>query len=111
MPGCSITLRQSPSTVLPRSWRSWWIKPNPRPCEDGSLVLGNLMIAAYAIGVGSCWIHRAKQVFEFEEGKALLKRWGLSENYVGVGFCILGYAAGEAPKPAARKEGYVIKAT
>ena len=86
-------------------------KTKPTPLEDGSLVLGNLMLAAYAIGVGSCWIHRAKQVFEFEEGKALLKRWGLSENYVGVGFCILGYTAGEAPKPAARKEDYIIKAT
>ncbi|MDR2796734.1 MAG: nitroreductase family protein [Treponema sp.] len=86
-------------------------KTKPTPLEDGSLVLGNLMLAAYAIGVGSCWIHRAKQVFEFEEGKALLKRWGLSEDYVGVGFCILGYAAGEAPKPAPRKEGYIIKAT
>jgi nitroreductase len=86
-------------------------KTKPTPLEDGSLVLGNLMIAAHAIGVGSCWIHRAKQVFEFEEGKALLKKWGLSENYEGVGFCILGYAAGEVPKPAVRKEGYIIRAS
>ncbi|MDR2397859.1 MAG: nitroreductase [Spirochaetaceae bacterium] len=83
----------------------------PTPLEDGSLVMGNLMLATHAVGVGSCWIHRAKQVFEFDEGKALLKKWGLSEHYVGVGFCILGYAAGEAPKPAPRKAGYVIKAT
>ncbi|MDR1302146.1 MAG: nitroreductase [Treponema sp.] len=86
-------------------------KTKPTPLEDGSLVLGNLMIAAYAIGVSSCWINRAKQVFEFEEGKALLKKWGLSEHYEGVGFCILGYAAGEVPKPAARKEGYIIRAS
>ncbi|MDR1955581.1 MAG: nitroreductase family protein [Treponema sp.] len=82
----------------------------PTPLEDGSLVIGNLMLAASAIGVGSCWIHRAKQVFEFEEGKGLLKKWGLSEHYVGVGFCILGYAAGDPPKPADRKAGYIIKA-
>jgi nitroreductase len=80
------------------------------PLEDGSLVLGNLQNAAWAIGVGSCWIHRAKQVFESEDGKALLKKWGLdSGTYVGVGFCILGYIAGERPKPAARKPDYIIR--
>ncbi len=63
--------------------------------EDGSLVLGNLMNAAYSMGIGSCWIHRAYQVFESEEGKALLKEWGIPETYAGVGHCILGYADGE----------------
>jgi nitroreductase len=82
----------------------------PTYVEDGSLVLGNIQSAASAIGLGACWIHRAKQVFESEDGKALLKEWGLdSNNFVGVGFCILGYAAGERPKPAPRKEGYIIK--
>lgn len=59
--------------------------------EDGSLVLGNLMNAAHSIGIGSCWIHRAKEEFESEAGKALLKEWNIPNNYVGIGHCILGY--------------------
>lgn len=78
--------------------------------EDGSLVLGTMMLAASSIGVGSCWIHRAKEVFDSEEGKAYLKKWGIPENYAGVGHCILGYpvkdAAGKA-KP--RKEDYIVR--
>jgi nitroreductase len=85
-------------------------KTKGTPVEDGSLVLGNLMNAAFALGVGSCWVHRAKEVFEREEGRAFLKTWGLDNgDYVGIGFCLLGYAAREA-KPAARKEGYIIRA-
>ena len=76
--------------------------------EDGSLVMGNLMNAAYALGVDSCWIHRAKEVFELEEGKALKKAWGVPESYVGVGNCILGYHAGEYPAAKPRKEDRVI---
>jgi nitroreductase len=76
--------------------------------EDGSLVLGNLMQAAYDIGVGSCWIHRARQMFESEEGKALLRKWGLREDLIGVGNCILGYAD-EIPAPKPRREGRIIK--
>ena len=56
--------------------------------EDGSLVLGNLMNAAYSLGLGSCWIHRAKEEFETEEGKELLKEWNIPENYVGIEMCI-----------------------
>jgi nitroreductase len=78
------------------------------PVEDGSLVLGTLLNAAYALGVGSCWIHRAKEVFESPDGKDFLKQWGLSDSHRGVGFCILGYPA-EDPKPAPRKDGYIIK--
>lgn len=77
--------------------------------EDGCLVMGNLMNAAYAVGLDSCWIHRAKEVFAGEEGKALMKEWGVPETYVGIGHCILGYAACEHPAPAPRKEGYVIR--
>ena len=76
--------------------------------EDGSLVLGNLMNAAYEIGVGSCWIHRARQMFESDEGKALLKKWGLREDLIGVGNCILGYPD-EDPAPKPRREGRIIK--
>ena len=68
--------------------------------QDGSLVMGNLMNAAAAIGLGSCWINRAKEEFETEEGKALLKKWGIEGDYIGVGHCILGYPA-EEPRPAA----------
>lgn len=75
---------------------------------DGSLVMGNLMNAAYALGVDSCWIHRAKEVFNSDEGKALLKEWGIEGDYEGIGNCILGYAADEAPaQRPARKEGYI----
>ena len=77
--------------------------------QDGSLVMGNLMNAASAIGLGSCWINRAKEVFETEEGKALLKKWGVEGNYVGVGNCILGYAD-EAPEMKPRKANYVYYA-
>lgn len=76
--------------------------------EDGTLVLGNLMNAAYEIGVGSCWIHRAQQMFESEEGKALLRKWGLREDLRGVGNCILGYPD-EDPAPKPRREGRIIK--
>lgn len=76
--------------------------------EDGSLVLGNLMNAAYEIGVGSCWIHRARQMFESEEGKELLRKWGLREDLIGVGNCILGYPD-EDPAPKPRREGRIIK--
>ena len=76
--------------------------------ENGSLVLGNLMNGAYAVGLGSCWIHRAKQTFETEEGKALLKKWGLPEHLVGTGNCILGYAE-ETPDARPRKEGRILK--
>ena len=77
--------------------------------ENGSLVLGNLMNAAHAVGLGSCWIHRAKQMFETEEGKALLRKWGLPEHLRGVGNCILGYPACDHPSPAPRKEGRIVK--
>ena len=76
--------------------------------EDGSLVLGNLMNAAHSLGLGSCWIHRAKECFDTPEGKALLKKWGVPENYRGVGNCILGYAE-EEPEAKPRKSGRIIK--
>ncbi len=80
----------------------------PTCVEDGSLVMGNLMNAAAAIGVGSCWIHRARQEFDSPEGKALLKRWGLSDSMIGIGHCILGYPA-EKPEAKPRKEGLIVK--
>lgn len=76
--------------------------------EDGSLVLGNLMNAASSLGIGSCWIHRAKEELETEEGKELLKKWNITENYVGIGHCILGYPNENPHSPKPRKEDYSI---
>lgn len=79
---------------------------NKNAVKDGSLVMGNLMNAASAIGLGSCWINRADAVFASEEGKALLKKWGIEGDYIGIGNCILGYPDEEREmKP--RKENYV----
>lgn len=75
---------------------------------DGSLVMGNLMLAAHELGVGSCWIHRAKEEFETEWGKELLKSLGIEEEYEGIGHCALGYAEGNIPKTAPRKENRVF---
>ena len=77
--------------------------------EDGSLVIGNLMLAASTLGVGSCWIHRARQEFDSPEGKALLKKWGLPESYIGVGHCILGYPAAAPAAPKPRKDNYILR--
>ncbi len=74
---------------------------------DGSLVMQNLMMAAHSLGLGSCWIHRAKEVFETPEGKEILKDLGITGDYEGVGNCIVGYADGEYPKLKPRKENYV----
>lgn len=76
--------------------------------EDGSLVMGNLMEAAHAVGLGSCWIHRAREVFDSPEGKELLRTWGLSDNLRGVGNCILGYAD-DSPEAKPRLEGRIVK--
>lgn len=77
--------------------------------ENGSLVMGNLMNAAHALGVDSCWIHRAREVFSGEEGKKMKEEWGVPESYVGIGHCILGYRSGEYPAAKPRKEGFVVK--
>ncbi|MBC3537714.1 nitroreductase [Megasphaera hominis] len=71
---------------------------------DGSLVMGNLMLAAYSEGIGSCWIHRAKEEFELPYGKELLKKLGIEGEWEGIGHCVLGYADCPHPEAAARKE-------
>ena len=81
----------------------------PTHVYDGSLVMGNLMLAAHALGLGSCWIHRAKEEFDTDEGKAILAELGLEGDYEGIGHCILGYAA-EVPEPKPRLEGRVLLA-
>lgn len=76
---------------------------------DGSLVMANMMIAAHSLGLGSCWIHRAKEEFESEEGKQILRDLGVSDEYEGIGHCILGYPADDALKPqVARKDDYIV---
>ena len=80
----------------------------PTWIDDGSLVMGNLLNAAHAIGLGSCWINRAREYYDTAEGKELLKKWGVPETYRGVGNCILGYAE-EEPAPKDRLDGRIIK--
>ena len=77
--------------------------------EDGSLVIGNMLAAAHSLGVGSCWIHRARQEFELPEGKALMQKWGVDARYAGVGHCILGYAAAEPAPAKARKADFIVR--
>ena len=83
-------------------------KSVPTHVYDGSLVMGNLMAAAHALGLGSCWIHRAKETFELPEGRALLEKLGIEGEYEGIGNCIVGYADEEREaKP--RKQNYVYR--
>lgn len=80
----------------------------PNRVYDGSLVMGNLMLAAHALGLGSCWIHRAKEEFEMEEYKSLLASLGMAGEFEGIGHCALGYVDGELPLAAPRKENRVF---
>ena len=84
-------------------------KAVPTYIYDGSLVMGNMMNAAADLGIGSCWIHRAKQEFESEEGKAILQSLGIEGDYEGIGHLVLGYPAKPAAEPAPRKENYVYR--
>ena len=74
---------------------------------DGSLVMGNLMLAAHSLGLGSIWIHRAKQEFESDEGKEILKQLGIEGEWEGIGHCAVGYVEGDTPAAAKRKDGRV----
>lgn len=80
----------------------------PTYVYDGSLVMGNLMLAAHALGIGSCWIHRAKEESETTELQELLhETLGIEGDYVGIGHCVIGYSAEEPRQAPPRKEGYV----
>lgn len=81
----------------------------PTAVYDGSLVLGNMMLAAYAEGLGSCWIHRAREEFDSDEGKAILHDLGVEGDYEGVGHLIVGYADGAEPEAKPRREGRVLR--
>ena len=78
------------------------------PLCDAALAMGNMMNAAYSLGIGTCWIHGEKEMFETEEGKSLMKKWGVGEEYIGVGSIALGYADCEHPKAPKRREDRVV---
>lgn len=78
--------------------------------DDGALVMGNLLNAAHAVGVDSCFIYRAREVFGSDEGRALMNEWGVPKSYEGIGNCVLGYGAlGGIKEAAPRKENYVVR--
>lgn len=78
-------------------------KEHPNRVYDGSLVMGNMMLAAHSMGIGSCWIHRAKEVMETEEGKAILRSVGLEGEWEGIGNCVLGLPEGALKEAQPRK--------
>lgn len=83
-------------------------RSRPTYIYDGTLVMGNLMNAAHAVGLGSCWIHRAHEVFDSVEGKLLLASWGIEGDYEGIGHVALGYALREPAEAKPRKDDYTI---
>ena len=76
--------------------------------EDGSLAIGNMLNAAYSLGLGGCWIHRAKEVMATAEGRALMKKWGIPDTYVGIGNVILGYPSGKLPAAKEPREDFAF---
>ena len=83
-------------------------RASPNHVYDGALAMGNMMLAAHALGLGSCWINRARQAFDTDEGRALLASLGVEGDLEGIGHCIVGYPDGPAPKAAPRKPGRVV---
>ena len=81
-------------------------KSVPTRVYDGSLVMENMLLAAHALGLGACWIHRARETFERPEGKAILRKLGIEGEYEGIGNCIVGYADID-PEKKPRKENRV----
>ncbi len=93
----------APAMLIVLGKKDW-----PTHVADGSLVMGNLMLAAHELGLGSCWINRAKEEFDTQWGKDLLKSLGIEGEYEGIGHCALGYIDGEVPEAAPRKENRVF---
>ena len=93
----------APAMLIVLAEKDW-----PNRVYDGSLVMGNMMLAAHALGLGSIWIHRAKEEFEQPEYKALLASLGIQGEWEGVGHCAVGYIDGEPPKATKRKDGRVF---
>ena len=82
----------------------------PTHVYDGSLAMGNMLLAADSLGLGSIWIHRAREVFDSEEGRAILAQLGVGGDYEGIGHCAVGFWEGEKPEPPARRDGRVFSA-
>ena len=80
----------------------------PTYIQDGSAVIMNMLNAAFSLGIDSCWIHRAKETFATDFGKSLMQKWGIPENYEGIGNVVLGYRDCPLPPAAPRKENYII---
>lgn len=93
----------APAVLIVLAEKAW-----PTHVYDGSLVMGNMMLAAHSLGLGSIWIHRAKEEFEMGKYKELLSGLGVDGEWEGIGHCAVGYADGEAPKAAERKDGRVF---
>ena len=83
-------------------------KEVPTYVYDGALVMGNMMLAAHSLGLGSVWIHRAKEEFETDKWKDFLKKQGLEGEYEGIGHCVVGYPAADVPKDKERAAGRVF---
>ena len=83
-------------------------KASPNHVYDGSLTMGNMMLAAHALGLGSCWINRAREEFDSDEGKAILRELGIEGDWEGIGHCIVGYIDGPEPEAKERKPGRVV---
>ena len=83
-------------------------KSSPNHVYDGSLTMGNMMLAAHALGLGSCWINRAREEFDSDEGKAILASLGITGDWEGIGHCVVGYPDGEAPQAKPRAEGRIV---
>ena len=94
----------APAMLIVLGKKDW-----PTHVYDGSLVMGNLMLAAHDLGIGSCWIHRAREEFDSDEGKAILHDLGVEGDYEGVGHLIVGYADGAEPEAKPRREGRVLR--
>ncbi len=93
----------APAVLLVLSDRS-----SPNHVYDGALAMGNMMLAAHALGLGSCWINRAREEFDSPEGKEILRELGIEGDYEGIGHCIVGYPDGPLPEPKRRNDGRVF---
>ena len=90
----------APAILVVLARKDW-----PTHVYDGSLVMGNMMLAAHSLGLGSIWIHRAREEFETNQWKGFLKDIGISGEWEGIGHCAVGYIDGDVPAPAPRKDG------
>ena len=83
------------------------VKQSENALYDGPIVMQTMMLAAHSLGLNSCWIHRAKEEFESEEGKQILRDLGIEGEYIGIGHLALGYTNQPIPEPKPRKADYI----